>query len=164
MGLFNNADKDSSSKGGFATVLLLAVVISAAAAAGVLINRGGFQTVSARSEPEEVRYTMTTKALVSDIPKGTKVIDLWLPYPQDMRDQEITDVQVDSPYEFDVKHDREYGNAILHTRVKNPKKDFTVAIERQLQELRASKTDRVALSTLLAEVAKRLKDGEAEDS
>lgn len=74
------------------------------------------------------RFKMTTRAVVVDIPKSAKVLDVWMPYPQTKANQTITEVSVDSPYPVEVNYEKEYGNAILHTRVENPKKDFELAI------------------------------------
>lgn len=85
--------------------------------------------VADSGDTHKARFRMTTKAIVTGVPAGAKVLDVWMLYPQDRSNQTITDVQVKSPYPIEVKHEKEYGNAILHARVENPKKDFEISID-----------------------------------
>jgi len=75
------------------------------------------------------QFRMTTRAVVKKVPTGAKVLDLWMPYPESRINQIVTNVVVKSPYPVQVAHEKEYGNAVLHARVANPKKDFEVSID-----------------------------------
>ena len=77
----------------------------------------------------QARFRMTTRAIVTGVPKDAKVLDIWMPYPQNREHQLITDIKVKSPYPVEVNHEKEFGNAILHARVENPRKDFEISID-----------------------------------
>lgn len=76
-----------------------------------------------------IPFEMTYKAMVKKIPNGAKKLDLWMPYPQNVKGQTITNVSVKSPYPVKVNHESEYGNAIMYITVDNPKKDFEVIMK-----------------------------------
>ncbi|WP_230471344.1 transglutaminase-like domain-containing protein [Hymenobacter jejuensis] len=68
------------------------------------------------------------QATVRDIPTGAKQVDLWLPVPHSDKSQNINDLQVDSPYPYEVVTSQ-YGNHILHLNLLNPKEiAFTVTM------------------------------------
>lgn len=78
---------------------------------------------------KSIPFEITIKATVKDIPKGSKHLDLWMPYPQNRKAQSITNVAIKSPYPVTVNHDREYGNSIMHLGVDNPKEGFEVEMK-----------------------------------
>ena len=65
----------------------------------------------------DIKYT----AIVKDIPKNTKTLEIWLPYPQSDRYQEVYNIKVDSPSPASVHYEPEYGNSFLYVKVNNPK-------------------------------------------
>ncbi len=75
---------------------------------------------------KSIPFELAIKTIVKNIPKGSKRLDLWMPYPKSRKAQGITNVSVKSPYPVEVNHDLEYGNAILHIGIDNPKDDFNV--------------------------------------
>jgi transglutaminase-like putative cysteine protease len=77
----------------------------------------------------QFKYRMT----VNNLPDGAGKVSIWLPYPVSDRNQEISDVRIQSPYPATIHKDPLYGNAILYVGVENPKEkslpvglDFTV--------------------------------------
>lgn len=78
---------------------------------------------------KKVHINMVSRAIIKDIPKDAKVLDLWMPYPEDQPNQIITDIKVKSPYPTRITYEKEYGRPILYSRVKSPKKDFEVSID-----------------------------------
>ena len=65
----------------------------------------------------DIKYT----AIVKEIPKNAKTVEIWLPYPQSDRYQEVYNIKVDSPSPATVHYEPEYGNSFLYINVKNPK-------------------------------------------
>ena len=65
----------------------------------------------------DIKYT----AIVKEIPKNAKSVEIWLPYPQSDRYQEVYNIKVDSPSPATVHYEPEYGNSFLYINVKNPK-------------------------------------------
>lgn len=78
--------------------------------------------------PRERQFGFEYKATVKDIPTGAKRVDLWIPAPHDSPFQRITDMQIESPYPYQI-HTSQYGNKILHLSLNNPQQpSFTVTM------------------------------------
>src|ERR1041385_6992129 len=69
--------------------------------------------------PRERKFEFEYKALVKDIPSGTKKVDLWIPVPHDSAFQKITEMKIDSPHQYKI-HKFEYGNKAMHISLSNP--------------------------------------------
>ena len=97
--------------------LALAVILSLAS-----MSQGS--PVTARERKFEFEY----KATVKDIPSGAKKVSIWIPVPHDSPFQQITDMQIDSPYPYQI-HTAEYGNKILSIGLNNPaQSSFTITM------------------------------------
>lgn len=82
-----------------------------------------------RAQARERHFTFQYTAAVKDIPAGARRVDLWLPVPHDDPYQQITGLQIDWLYSYEM-HQGTYGNRILHVSVDNPKtSDFSVTIK-----------------------------------
>ena len=103
---------------------------------------------------EEKQRTESAAAIVSDLGKTNRTFEKRV---SDL-DQRIEGSLADLRQGLGDK------SKDLADEIRKTNKDLTAAIDKQLEELRASKTDRVALSALLAQVAERLKDEGTEDS
>ena len=64
----------------------------------------------------DIKYT----AILKEIPQNAKTVEIWLPYPQSDRYQEVYNIKVDSPSPATVHYEPEYGNSFLYINVKNP--------------------------------------------
>jgi len=62
---------------------------------------------------------MEYRVTVKDIPAGAKILDLWIPLPQDDAYQQLSDFQVESGQMFEVVASAD-GNRMIHARVMNP--------------------------------------------
>jgi len=69
--------------------------------------------------PRERKFAFEYTATVKEIPIGAHQVDLWIPVPHDNPFQAISDLQVDSPYPYEIDKAR-YGNRVLHIRLNNP--------------------------------------------
>lgn len=69
--------------------------------------------------PRERAFQLEYKTTVKDIPTDAKTVDLWIPIPHDNQFQQITDLQIESPYPYET-HTAEYGNKVLHLKLKKP--------------------------------------------
>ena len=64
---------------------------------------------------QDVRtFDLVYETEVQHIPSGAARVDVWIPLPQDDPYQEIITQRVDTPYDWTVHTDLEYGNKILH--------------------------------------------------
>lgn len=70
---------------------------------------------------------------VPEAPSAATSVDVWVPFPQSSRQQEIHSVIVDCPLPYTVGHDPGYGNAILHVKATDKQmNDFTLRVTSQL--------------------------------
>lgn len=72
-------------------------------------------------------FSLTYAAEVTDVPPGTRVLDLWLPVPQDTADQKITDLTVVSSFGHELTVDPVHGNRMVHLRVPRPPRSLSVS-------------------------------------
>ena len=74
-------------------------------------------------------FAFTYQATVKDIPPGASNVDLWIPVPHNDPYQQIANLHIESPYQYQIETGSE-GNQILHVGIKNPKETtFTVLIK-----------------------------------
>jgi transglutaminase-like putative cysteine protease len=78
--------------------------------------------------PRERKFEFEYKALVKDIPAGAKKVELWIPVPHDSPFQKITEMKIDSPFEYKI-HTAQYGNKVMHISLNNPQESsFSVTM------------------------------------
>ncbi len=68
------------------------------------------------------------KAIVPELPQGTRALDLWLPIPPDSRWQTVRDVQVSSPYPHRITQEQKFGNRMVYVHANNPQAPVTVTV------------------------------------
>lgn len=73
---------------------------------------GGTQFPSARTLVTKFTY----KAVVPEIPKDTKVVELWLPIPSDSEWQTVRDLQVSSPTPYSITQEQKLRNRMVYVR------------------------------------------------
>ncbi|MGH9748103.1 MAG: transglutaminase-like domain-containing protein [Candidatus Acidiferrales bacterium] len=78
-------------------------------------------TLPANAPVHDRTFDITYTAEIHDIPAGAKEIQIWLPYPQDDEYQKVLKANVTSPFPTKIVKGAEYGNAIVHIGVKDPK-------------------------------------------
>jgi transglutaminase-like putative cysteine protease len=107
-------------------------------------------------------FALEYKAVVKDIPAGTKHVDLWVPVPHDDPYQRITDLRIDSPHSYKIVAGSD-GNIMLHIAVDNPKESelaVTMSLDADRQEHgqpRLSNGERLAKDEDPKELAQWLK-------
>jgi transglutaminase-like putative cysteine protease len=69
--------------------------------------------------PRKRTVDFTYKTVVSDIPAGADVVDIWLPVPKNSPFQQITDLSVIAPYPYTIETGQ-FGNKLLHLRLAKP--------------------------------------------
>lgn len=110
-------------------VVALAVLVSLAAGA---LADDACHCGGQKSEKSATTRTLTTrftyKAVVPELPAGTKVLDLWLPIPSDSQWQTVRDVQVSSPYPYRITQEQKFGNRMVYVRAENPQAPMTVIV------------------------------------
>jgi len=110
-------------------VVALAVLVSLAAGA---LADDACHCGGQKSEKSATTRTLTTrftyKAVVPELPAGTKALDLWLPIPSDSQWQTVRDVQVSSPYPYRITQEQKFGNRMVYVRAENPQAPMTVIV------------------------------------
>lgn len=85
----------------------------------LLLAANAFATDARRVE---ATYTGT----VSNIPAGLEKLNVWIPLPVSRGPQVVSDVRIDSPFAFTVKHEKELGtitpsrSSIIRRRASSP--------------------------------------------
>src|SRR5260370_6193743 len=82
------------------------------------------------------KFAFEYKAVIKDLPTGTKHVDLWLPVPHDDPYQQIKDLRIESPYSYKIVVGAD-GNTMLHVAVENPKEPevaVTLSLDAARQE------------------------------
>lgn len=69
--------------------------------------------------PTSRDFSLEYKAVVSDVPAGTKQLQLWVPVPHDDPYQRISDLKIESAFPYTMATDSA-GNLMLHVTVANP--------------------------------------------
>jgi len=79
------------------------------------------------SEPRRVEATYT--ATIANIPAGVDKLNVWIPLPVSRGPQVISDVTIDSPFQFATKHEKEFGNDYAFAAIEHPPAgDLTVRV------------------------------------
>lgn len=80
-----------------------------------------FPKVSKAADHPRLRtFSFTYITEVEDIPKDTRKISIWLPYPKSDANQKITRLLISAPYPASIYKEGEYGNYILCLSVADP--------------------------------------------
>ncbi len=101
----------------FKTILLLGVFSGSIPADIFALSERIDTTKEFRTRTFELTYTAT----ITGVPRGTKNLEVWLPYPKSDKNQEIFDIQIDCPANAVVYTEPVYDNSILHASINNPK-------------------------------------------
>jgi len=81
------------------------------------------------TSPRTRKVQLVYKTIVSNVPTGTKNLELWIPVPHDNLYQQITDLTITLPYPYQLDT-AQYGNQVLHMRLKNPPtEEFSVSMQ-----------------------------------
>lgn len=73
------------------------------------------------ADPKVRTFEFTYMAEVTNIPEKAGKVAIWLPYPVSDANQDVTQLEITSPYPINIHKDAEYGNAILYLQVDHPK-------------------------------------------
>lgn len=76
----------------------------------------GSLPLAANSRSVEATFTAT----LSEIPSGLKELRVWIPLPSSGTHQQISDVRIESPYRWERKLEREFGNEYLYAAIPDP--------------------------------------------
>ena len=74
---------------------------------------------STQPVPRTRTFHLEYKAMVREIPAGTKHLDLWIPVPHDDDYQKIENLRIDSPYAYRI-NTGEHGNTMAYVSVDDP--------------------------------------------
>jgi transglutaminase-like putative cysteine protease len=75
------------------------------------------------------KFQFSYKAVVKDVPADAKIVDLWIPVPQDNAHQKISDLKFDAPAQPEIGVDAATSNKIAHWQLPADKaKGLTVTM------------------------------------
>ncbi|HEX3580712.1 MAG TPA: transglutaminase domain-containing protein [Thermoanaerobaculia bacterium] len=74
-------------------------------------------------------FDATYVATIGSIPDGVQKLTVWIPLPVSRGAQTVSDVKIESPYNWEKHVDKTFGNHYATTTIKNPKAgDLTVKV------------------------------------
>jgi transglutaminase-like putative cysteine protease len=76
--------------------------------------------VSAAAESNPKTFEATYTATVAAVPAGLPELKVWIPLPVTRGAQKVSDVRIDSPYQFTIEKDTEFGNRYAFATIANP--------------------------------------------
>jgi transglutaminase-like putative cysteine protease len=82
----------------------------------LIVFLAGAMPLAANSRSVEATFTAT----LNEIPPGLKELRVWIPLPSSGTHQQVSDVRIDSPYRWERKLEREFGNEYLYAAIPNP--------------------------------------------
>ena len=77
-------------------------------------------TAALAGSPRTRDFELTYTARITDIPAGTRKVEIWLPYPTSNEQQEVTVTEVSSPVPHQILKDPKYQNSILYLSISDP--------------------------------------------
>jgi len=99
---------------GLAIILAIMILVSIPAVTIAKTNSHTVENGNSRS------FTLEYVVNVPEVAKGTKEINMWIPYPPTNEDQEISGVTIDAPSQVKVSYETKYGNGMLYLAIKEP--------------------------------------------
>ena len=91
--------------------------------AAALLSLSASGAKNSPKPPAELKsrtFEFSYKAMINDVPAGSKRLNVWLPYPTTDANQEVYDIQVSSPRKATVYTEPRYGNSILFVSIDDP--------------------------------------------
>jgi transglutaminase-like putative cysteine protease len=101
------------------------------------------QAEETSAKTRRVRFTYAAE--VRDVPQEAREVQLWLPFPPNNDDQQISNIAVRSDTPTSVNTDADYGNQILSLAVKAPIQQ-PIRLELQFDVLRREHRNAVAVA------------------
>jgi len=71
-------------------------------------------------KPSDRKIDATYVATVEQVPAGAERLEVWVPLPSDTEFQRIRGLQIESPYPWSVRREREHGNSYLYLSARQP--------------------------------------------
>ncbi len=65
-------------------------------------------------------FLFTYSVAVNDIPAGARTLSMWVPVPKTDQHQEVLDLVVKAPLEYQITQEKRYGNRVLHLEADAP--------------------------------------------
>src|SRR5262245_15750995 len=59
-------------------------------------------------------FRFTYSVTVQDIPTGAHKVSIWIPVPKTDHHQEVLDLKVKAPLEYEITQEKRYGNRVVH--------------------------------------------------
>ncbi|MEZ4655525.1 MAG: transglutaminase domain-containing protein [Candidatus Eisenbacteria bacterium] len=72
---------------------------------------------------------------VKDVPEGAKDAKVWIAVPQELDEQQVKGLTVDTPYKWTTVQDPDFHNQVVEVTVPNPPASFSVSLGAQVHRL-----------------------------
>jgi transglutaminase-like putative cysteine protease len=84
-----------------------------------LLAAGSLARPGVADAPRQRDFEIEYRTAV-EVPAGAHKVEVWLPYPASDAHQKISDVRVTTTAKFEITHDPDLGNAMIHVLVSDP--------------------------------------------
>jgi transglutaminase-like putative cysteine protease len=81
------------------------------------------------SAAESKTYDATYVATLSEIRQPTEKLNVWIPLPASSEHQTVSDVTIESPYEFTRYREAAWGNEYAHATIANPPSSISIRVK-----------------------------------
>jgi len=84
-----------------------------------MLAAAGLAIEADQAPPRARAFHFEYKAIVKEIPAGAGSVDIWIPVPQDDPYQQIRNLRIESPYDYNIAV-APGGNRVLHLAIEHP--------------------------------------------
>lgn len=110
---------------------------------GSMLLLNGSSVHASNGRKVELTYTAT----VQQIPEDTGQITVWIPLPRSSRHQKVSEIRIDSPFQWEVRSEPEFGNEYLVATIDDPEETLSATITLEV-ERRTVLLDRLGPETV----------------
>lgn len=117
-------------------------MVSKSVCAAILLVLSAALSPAFADSPRTREFELTYSAKIAGVPQGAHKLEVWLPYPVSDAEQEVTVLEVSSPYPHEILKDPRYDNSILHFAVTGPQeRELTVDMKIRVRRRESARHD-----------------------
>ena len=81
-----------------------------------------------KGEQDHRDFDMDWTVRLENIPEGANEAAIWIALPQELPEQEVSDLRVTTDHEWEIVADTEFGNKVVRVVVKNPSESLSIGL------------------------------------
>ena len=152
--------KNMRTAAGVAAVLLAGTVVAAGAAEYLRMDADAAYLKAGETRSMAITY----KAIVKDVPVGTRRLRVWVPVPKDSPVQKVTGLEFPGGAAPKLTVEGRYGNRLAYWEIENPAATMQLAADAKTFEWSAMVAFTAARKEQVTDLAKLAEDGKPGDA